>query len=195
MAVSRARTPRAASSTRLLAMLGVALLLSACGEPPQPLPTAPPQHVASVAPPSAAGSGSLSVAETVPPTYAAPSFPTVAPSPIRPPITTTPATPTTPPAPKCTHGPTAAQVLAVVRAQPGIPSAVTLEVKAGPYCAGSWQFSVVGEAGKTLDQVDPLQVVTTGPPDALQVVEAGQEVCSDRVQNSAPAGIKVLACG
>ena len=187
--MSRATSARAASSTRLLAVLGAALLLSACGEPPQPLPTAPPEHFGTVAPQSAGGYPSAPV--TVPPTYALPTFPTVAPSLVRPPVTTTP---TTPPAPKCTHGPTPAQVLAVVRAQPGIPTGVTLDVKAGPYCQSNWQFTVIGEAGKTLDQVDPLLVVTTGTPTALQVVEAGQDVCSDRVQTSAPSGIKVLAC-
>lgn len=199
-AVSRATTPRAASSTRLLAVLGAALLLSACGSPPQPLPTAPPQHYGSVAPsapglPSAYPSVPVTAA---PPTYALPSYPTLAPPTVAVPTTATPSpTPAfvAPSGPKCTSGPTPAQVLAVVRAQPGIPTGVTLDVKAGPFCAGTWQFTIVSEAGKSLDQVDPLQVVTTGKPTALKVVEAGQDVCSDRVQTSAPAAIKALACG
>jgi hypothetical protein len=86
-------------------------------------------------------------------------------------------------------------VIAVVRAQPGIPTGPTLDVKQGPFCAGRWQFTVVGEADKTLDQVDPLLVVTTGRPSALTVVEAGADVCSSHVEDAAPAGIRVLACG
>jgi hypothetical protein len=189
MAVSRATAPGGASSTRLLAVLGAVLLLSACGEPPQPLPTGPPDRFGTVAPSSAPGYP----AAGLPPTYALPTYPAATPPVTLPP--TTPATTGPPPAPRCAHGPTPAQVLAVVRTQPGIPSGVALDVKAGPYCAGGWQFTVVGESGKTLDQVDPLQVVTTGQPDALRVVEAGQDVCSDRVQSSAPPGIRVLACG
>jgi hypothetical protein len=110
-------------------------------------------------------------------------------------VTTTPTTPRPSPAPRCAHGPTAAQVIAVVRAEPGIPTGLTLDIKQGPYCAGTWQFTVLGEAGKTLDEVDPLLVVTTGRPSALTVVEAGADVCSNHVEQAAPAGIRVLACG
>ena len=198
VAVSRAATPVAAPSTRLLAVLGAVVLLSGCGAPPQPLPTGPPERYGTATP--APASGYPTTAGLPPATYALPSYP-VAPPVTRPPATFPPTTPTTPattgpaPAPRCTDGPTPAQVLAVVRTQPGIPSGVALDVKDGPYCAGGWQFTVVGEYGKTLDQVDPLLVVTTGQPDALRVVEAGQDVCSDRVQTSAPPGIRVLACG
>jgi hypothetical protein len=38
-------------------------------------------------------------------------------------------------------------------------------------------------------------VVTTGQPSALTVVEAGGDVCSSHVENAAPSGIRVLACG
>jgi hypothetical protein len=107
---------------------------------------------------------------------------------------TTPPSPTPSPAAKCTSGPTGAQVLAVIKGKPGIPNE-TLEVHAGPYCSGSWQFTELEIAGKNADQVEPLLVVTTGKPTALTLVEAGADVCSDRVQHDAPPGIRVRACG
>jgi hypothetical protein len=181
-------------------LVAAALALGACGEPPQPLPTAPPEQLggpsASAYPPVAGWpsnpapvgltSGGL---PTVPPaTFPATTLPSPTPS-----ATATRTGP--PPAPRCTHGPTAAQIIAVVRTHPGIPTGITLEVKQGPYCADTWQFTVLGEAGRTPDQVDPLLVVTKGPPSALTVVEAGQDVCSERVLTAAPPGIRVLACG
>jgi hypothetical protein len=86
-------------------------------------------------------------------------------------------------------------VIAVVRTRPGIPTGLQLAVKQGPFCAEKWQFTVLGEAGKTLDEVDPLLAVTTGRPSALTVVEAGADVCSSHVEAAAPSGIRVLACG
>jgi hypothetical protein len=181
-----------ALATRLLA---VAVLLAACGAPPEPLPTAPPP----------APTGSAGAPSTYPPagaqpnpTYAMPTgtlgIPTY-PTPTLPTVTATPAPPRPSAAPKCAHGPTATQIIAVVRGRPGIPTGPALDVKQGPFCAGTWQFTVLGEAGKTLDQVEPLLVVTTGRPSALTLVEAGADVCSTHVENAAPAGIRVLACG
>ena len=181
-------------------LVAAALALGGCGEPPQPLPTAPPERLggpsASAYPP-VAGWPSNPAPVGLPsgglPTVPLATFPaTTLPSPT-PSATATRTGP--PPAPRCTHGPTAAQIIAVVRTHPGIPTGITLEVKQGPYCAGSWQFTVVGEAGRTPEQVDPLLVVTNGPPSALTVVEAGQDVCSERVLTAAPPGIRVLACG
>jgi hypothetical protein len=120
------------------------------------------------------------------PTYPLPTVTTTTP--------TTPPSPTPSPAAKCTSGPTGAQVLAVIKGKPGIPNE-TLEVHAGPYCSGSWQFTELEIAGKNADQVEPLLVVTTGKPTALTLVEAGADVCSDRVQHDAPPGIRVRACG
>lgn len=128
----------------------------------------------------------------IPPVAPLPTYPTLPPPAPRP--ATTPATTGPKPAAKCTSGPTGAQVLAVVRGKPGIPDS-ELDVHAGPYCSGSWQFTELELAGKTEDQVEPLLVVTTGKPAALTLVEAGADVCSDRVQRDAPPGIRVRACG
>jgi len=85
-------------------------------------------------------------------------------------------------------------VLAVIKGKPGIPNE-QLEVHDGPYCSGSWQFTALEIAGKSPDEVEPLLVVTTGKPTALTLVEAGADVCSLRVQQDAPPGIRVRACG
>jgi hypothetical protein len=180
-----------APATRLLA---VTVLVAACGAPPEPLPSAPPPATASAGvPPTNPSAEAQSY-----PTYAMPTG-TLAipadPTPTLPTVTAAPTPPRPSPAPKCAHGPTARQVIAVVRARPGIPTGPALDVKQGPFCAGTWQFTVLGEAGKTLDQVEPLLVVTTGRPAALTVVEAGGDVCSSHVENAAPSGIRVLACG
>jgi hypothetical protein len=68
-----------------------------------------------------------------------------------------------------------------------------LEAGEGPFCAGGWQFFTV-RLGSDPDS-EPLQVVTRGKPDALTVVEAGADVCSEAVERDAPAGIRTRACG
>lgn len=126
--------------------------------------------------------------------------PVVTVPPAYPPVTTTTTAPTTAPtkapagAGLCKSGPSKAQVLAVVKGKPGIPDE-PLEVTAGPYCSGSWQFAQLQIKGKDDDEVDPLLVVTKGKPASLTLVEAGGDVCSDPVQADAPAGIRVRACG
>jgi hypothetical protein len=185
---------RAVFRAFVIRLLAAVVLLAACGAPPEPLPSAPPPVVASAGPPSAVPSALPSALPAYPaptgtagmPTYPAATLPAVIPT------TTSPAPS---PAPSCAHGPTAAQVIAVVRTRPGIPTGPRLDAKQGPFCAGTWQFTVLGEAGKTLDEVDPLLVVTTGRPTALTVVEAGADVCSSHVEDAAPTGIRVLACG
>jgi hypothetical protein len=188
-------------------LLAVAVLVGACGAPPEPLPTAPPEAVGSGGPasdyPSAAPtvypvpSGGVPVGGY--PTPGLPMYPTpglpMYPTPTLPTVRPAPTTPRPSTAPRSTHGPSAAQVIAVVRTRPGIPTDPSLDVKRGPFCAGTWQFTVLGEVGKTLDEVDPLLVVTTGRPSALTVVEAGADVCSSHVEEDAPSGIRVLACG
>jgi hypothetical protein len=191
-----------AFAARLMPVVGALALLAACGSPPEPLPTGPPEVYGTGPAPSGAAAYPSGGAPSMPlptaglpaagyPTYAPPTYPTY-PAP-----TTSPPRPTgPPPAPRCTSsGPTAAQVLAMVKAGGSFPAGTKPEVKQGPYCSGTWQFTVIGEVGKTLDQVDPLFAVTTGKPSSLKVQEAGADVCSDHVLSAAPPGIRVLACG
>jgi hypothetical protein len=185
---------------RLLAVAGAVLLAAGCGAPPEPLPTGPPPTFGEpgTAPPGSgypsAGVPTYSPPGGLPtgagyPTYPLPTYP-AAPTFAPPPTTHGPD-----PAPKCTKGPTAAQVLALIKDKPGIPPNQNYEVKEGPFCAGTWQFTAIGVVGKTLDEVDPLLVVTSGKPASLTLVEAGADVCSDRVESGAPPGIRVRACG
>jgi hypothetical protein len=190
--------PAARRLTRLLAVLGCATLLAGCGAPPRPQPTAPPRTSASG---SAAPSGLPSylpggLPPTLPPTglptYPTPTYPTLpTTAPTTAPTTTRP---TPSPAARCTGGPTKQQVLDLVQGKPGIPDE-DLTVTEGPYCAASWQFAILGIAGRDTDDVEPLLVVSTGRPSALRLLEAGTDVCTDRVERDAPAGIRVRACG
>jgi hypothetical protein len=190
-------------------LTGVALL-AACGKPPQPALTAPPEAPgsgsASALPPSGlvpglptAGLPTGGVPATGLPTVGVPTYPTAV-VPTYPLTTTTPpVTPTTTrpagpsPAPRCKNGPTAQQVLTVVKGRPGVPQE-ELKVVEGPYCSGTWQFSIVQIAGAD-DDDEALLVVTNGPPATIKVVEAGTDVCSVKVQNESPPGIRVRACG
>jgi hypothetical protein len=187
---------------RLLPVVGCAVLLAGCGSPPRPLPTAPPRTSGSVGP-----SGVSSAAPTVPsyppagepgtlppgglPTYPMPTLPTRTTVPTTSPTTTRP---TPSPAPRCTGGPTKQQVLDLVKGRPGIPER-ELTVTEGPFCSGSWQFAIVGIAGQSDDDVEPLLVLSTGRPSELRLIEAGADVCTDRVERDAPPGIRVRACG
>ena len=196
----------------MLPVAGCAVLLAGCGSPPQPLPTAPPRTASggpagsgmpSAGPalpsyPAGGLPGAGSLPGTLPPglaTYPTYPVPTVTTRPTTAPTTRpTPSRSTPPPAPRCTGGPTAQQVLDLVKNRPGIPQA-TLTVTEGPYCAGTWQFTIVGIAGQSDDDVEPLLVVSTGRPSALSLLEAGTDVCTDRVERDAPPGIRVRACG
>jgi hypothetical protein len=190
-------TVRAVPTAGVVATLVCAFsLLAGCGEPPQPLPTAPPEKFGE---PSAAASSAPSF--TLPPTQAGgvvptyPVYPTYpAPAYTPAPAVTTPAAPATTkpkPAPACTAGPSAAQVIALARTAPGVPAGMPMRVSAGPYCQSGWQYTKI----TTKADEDPLLVVSTGQPTALKLVEAGQDVCSDKVAANAPVGIRVLACG
>jgi hypothetical protein len=160
-------------------------VVAGCDAPPQPLPTAPPRSSVS---PSASASAYPTVAPTRPSTTLPPYTPPIAVPPALP-VTTPPARP----AAKCRTGPSAAQVLAAVRDKPGVPAGQPLRVSGGPYCAGGWQFAEVRLVNNA--ESEPLLVVTRGRPTALTLVEAGADVCSERVQAEAPAGIQARACG
>jgi len=179
--------------------------VGACGEPPQPLPTSPPYVNASDAPISLGPSQVAGLPlGTTPPTLAATptlggGYPTTYPTRALPTATTTPATtvsptPTPSHAPRCTNAPTGAQILALIKGKPGIPSS-TLKVDSGPFCSGDWSFTTVEKAGSGEDQLEPLMVVATGKGTTLKLIAAGSEVCIDQVQTTAPPGIRVLACG
>jgi hypothetical protein len=192
-------------SLRLLAIAGTLTVLAACGKPPPPPLTGPPQPSAS----ASAGASGLAYPPSGLPGATVPGLPTgglppatvpyVPPATLPPVITTRPTAtvPTTPaasPAPRCRRGPTAAQLLAVLHGLPGIPDE-ELKLVDGPYCSGSWQFGQVQIADVDPDSAEQLFVVTTGTPSKLTVIEAGTDVCSTKVQTSAPVGIRVRACG
>jgi hypothetical protein len=91
----------------------------------------------------------------------------------------------------CDGQPGADRVVAVLRAKGLISGSATVTAREGPLCAGTWQYTVLSVAGR-----EPLQVVTQGPPSALQLVTAGTEVCSVSVRTQAPPGILTVAhCG
>jgi hypothetical protein len=184
--VRRAARGWLAQAVSVAALAGFAATLAGCGAPPEPLPTAPPRAASAVAP--SGGSGAPTPGAT-PPLDAGLPLPTLTPPTI--PVPTT--TPAPQPAPRCRTGPSARQVLAAVRGKPGIPPNARLAIGDGPYCAGDWQYATIKLAADP--NAEPLPVVTRGKPNALTVVEAGGDVCSDRVQRDAPVGIRLRACG
>lgn len=187
--------------TRLIPLLGVLALLSACGEPPQAMPTSPPY--ATPSPSLAIPSlpiGPLPTLTGYPTNPVTPGYPTYATPPAFPTRTATTAptskspTPTPTHAARCTGQPTGAQILNLIKGKAGVPNAA-LRVFEGPFCSGSWSFTTVAEVGSDTDEVDPLMVVATGRADPLGLVAAGSDVCIARVETEAPPGIRVLACG
>lgn len=208
--------------TRVLPLLVViaGALLSACGEPPRPLPTSPPYVTPSAAPLSLGPSldPALPTAPTQPlptqplptqpvPTQPVPTqplptgqatYPTAA-VPTQPRVTTTapdtvPATPTPAHAARCATQPTGAQILTLIKGKPGVPNR-PMRIYEGPFCSGTWAFATVEVTGENADDLEPLMVVATGSGATLALVAAGSDVCTDRVQTAAPSGIRVLACG
>jgi hypothetical protein len=202
------RSLRHAAQRSLLLVLGLVGMLAGCGAPPKPLATAPPQPprsgavLPSGAPYPSGGLPPTMPAATLPtgglptqpyPTGFGPTYPTATLPTTRP--TTTPTRSLPPAAPRCTSGPSRPQVLAVIKDNPTIPADKQPVVKEGPFCAGSWQFTVVGSTVQDPEGEEPLLVVTTGRPAALRLVVIGTDVCTDRVEDDAPAGIRVRACG
>nr|MDT0659818.1 hypothetical protein [Micromonospora sp. DSM 115978] len=119
---------------------------------------------------------------------------------------TQPAAPTQPPkraaptgfgetiAVPCAGRPSGQQVVSLLRDTDGVlPSGARITtVTAGPFCAGTWQYTVVSV--KSERGQGPLQVVTNGPPDDLNMITAGTDVCSVPVRATAPYGIRTIAC-
>lgn len=200
--------------TRVALVVGALLLTAACGAPPDAPPVIFPVHSE---PPYSAGPASLPAQPvptmpTVPvlPTQAYPTLTQAYPTPTHtvpgnatpPPLSTTTATTTAPltksptPTPshaaRCTGDPTGAQILTLIKDEPGVPDR-NLQVADGPYCSGTWSFTTVRIAGE--NRLEPLMVATTGKGAQLALVAAGTDVCNQRMQTGAPAGIRVLACG
>ncbi len=189
--------------------VGALLLTAACAshaEQPLPavsasLPAAGPAPSMALPPPSYVPlSPGVGWPTTVPtPTFGYPTamptytYPTTTTTPTGAPLTKSP-TPTPAHAAKCTGQPTGAEILTAIKGQDGIPNK-TFQVKDGPFCSGTWAFTTVKLAGKDADDQEPLMVVTMGKGDSLTVIAAGSDVCNAQVQSSAPAGIRVLACG
>jgi hypothetical protein len=161
---------------------------SAPGYPAVVVPPAATTMPTGALPPGALPPGAL-------PTATLPTLPYTPPAGATVPTTTSPVIPGPSPAPRCTGGPTAAQIVRVVEGTAGIPDR-ELKVIDGPFCSGTWQFATIEIVAKdSEDKYEPLFVVTTGAPASLQLVEAGTDVCSKRVRTEAPAGIRVRACG
>ncbi|AEV89179.1 putative global transcription activator SNF2L2 [Actinoplanes sp. SE50] len=199
-------------------VVGAALLTAACGSPAGSEPAGTPSYTIG---PQPSGAGPLPGASVPVPGYTMPNpgytmpnpgytmpnpgypnpgynpgyhpgytLPTTTPA--EGPLTKSP-TPTPAHAAKCGGQPSPADILALIKGKPGIPSK-TLQVQDGPFCSGTWSFTTVKLAGSGTDQMEPLMVVATGKAATLALVAAGSDVCNAQVQ-AAPAGIRVMACG
>jgi hypothetical protein len=126
-------------------------------------------------PPSPAGAAGSSSSRRVPPP---------------PPRTTTTPSPTgfsTVVAVACNGRPTGAQVVALLRRDGVLPAQAQATVTNGPLCAGTWQYTEISMSGS-----EPIDVVTRGRPEALDLVTAGTDVCTKGVRAAAPLGIRTL---
>jgi hypothetical protein len=85
----------------------------------------------------------------------------------------------------CAGHPSADRVLALLRTK-GVPAGATIQD--GPLCAGTWQYTVV-----LVSPRQPVQVITQGPPDRLELVTMGTDVCTIPVKTQAPLGIQTVA--
>jgi len=76
-------------------------------------------------------------------------------------------------------------VIAVVRRHGSLlTTGASVSATTGPLCAGTWQYTVLA-----VPDHEPLQVVTKGPPSALQFVTAGTNVCTVDVRAGAPVAL------
>ncbi len=173
--------------SRLSAAALLCACVASCGTPPElrrPTATAPPP---ATAPPSSAPADPVEVPPAVP------AYPTLQTLAAPPPVVTTGPPPPPAKAPRCTGGPSPDQVAAAAGRSAAVPPGTQLTVTQGPFCAGEWQFTVLGINRQPAP--GPLAVVTRGRHEALSVVEIGTDVCSPGVAADAPPGIRAHACG
>ncbi len=182
-------------------VVGAGMLLGACGEPPQPLPTSPPYVTPSAAPISIGPSVDFPLPTTTTQPYptttatypAYPTYPTSTVTPTPNPTTSPPAAVPTPAAARCQTEPTGAQILEVVKKEKGVPNK-PLRIAEGPFCSGTWSFAKIEVTGA--DDPEPMSAVLTGQGASLKPVAVGSDPCSSEyVRTTAPPGIRVLACG
>lgn len=162
---------RAAVLAGAVALLG-ALVLNGCGKPPE---LERPR-----------GAPVPSPSRTPTPSATTPSGPTLQP--------TASASPTPTfgeyAAVDCAGRPSGNQVISFLRRTSGLlPHGARITVASGPLCAGDWQYTVL-----QVPDLEPLQVVTKGAPNALKLVTAGTNVCNAEVRATAPYGIRSIAC-
>jgi hypothetical protein len=84
--------------------------------------------------------------------------------------------------------PEADELLALLRSEGMLAAGVDAEVTEGPLCSGDWQYAVV-----TVPDRDPLQLVSRGRAGDLELITAGTDVCSVEVRFQAPPGIQGIA--
>jgi hypothetical protein len=147
------------------ALMLSALLLAGCGPPPQvePTPEGPLPGPGTPRAPTTPASGGPGPVPPAP-------------------------TPGQDEAVDCDGSPGEDEVLAVLREADLLDADVEASLLQGPLCAGEWQYAVVSVPDR-----DPLQVITSGPPDELALVTAGTEVCTVEVRVHAPRGIRAAA--
>jgi hypothetical protein len=171
------------------------LLLSACGAPPEALPTSPPLPRATGSLPSAGGPAPSTIytpPTAVTPTYTYPTLPPITTTTTTRPATTQPTTTTGPApsyAPRCSGEPTGAQIVTLAKSDKAVPDG-NVTVLDGPYCASGWSFTTLG-----MTDAEPLSVIATGTGATLALVTVGTDVCNPTVKALAPVSIRAMACG
>jgi hypothetical protein len=174
---TRQTVPRVPTLRCLLAIeILVAAAVAGCGVPPEvrdrAAATGVPDRGPSTAPVPTATTGA-----PVPPTA---TRPPVAPS-------RTGFDPTV--AVHCDGEPGGRQVADLLRGAGMLPAGARVSVTTGPLCAGTWQYTVL-----TVTRREPLQVISNGPADDLNLITAGTDVCNVPVRTIAPRGIRAIAC-
>ena len=84
----------------------------------------------------------------------------------------------------CAGRPSGDQIVALLRNKRVLTASSSATVTTGPLCAGTWQYTIVAVTGR-----EPVQVITQGPPDRLELVTVGTDVCTIPVKTQAPQGI------